>query len=532
MRETLSIKNQRIEVPADYDRLIQTITLCAPTQKIELDIDVTNKISLPAILESALLLVAQIETVSSTELANFFGLNEHERDVLVSDMIASDLVKYNDEGDLISTAKLIAQRRDGAVDNGISIEEVKNFRIFTYIDQCTGHIQPRSEEDSQKGLPLMTRVHNSKDYSQLLANQFDRFKACLPNNFAELKSPKAHLYRVNSAAVVHSGLPQQITLNIHAAHDPLKGIRLDTRLVDYKDENFSLVQKSGLIGKAIEWLTEQRSEYPSSTLEDYCELSCDEVIKRYIKHDYTSQRQYLNLPRLLHDRFWRKTSYNNQSMRMMIGPIYAPTSSNREMVLQWVQRQNMNKQMHQGIWLGADNELFGASLGLQSFVKEMNHELQKGERKSSLNLVFQADRRGPNYQATLQKGNSFGSRIDNNLMSFLQGKTDTHLEIMVFPGENGCGLILYHAQTDPNLGLGLDRLTLPVGYFTTDPDGVSFLWKILRSRIQSKVTQFNSDIEVNSINEQLECEPSKLDSMLVERSVQRLQALADKFNNK
>lgn len=97
MRETLSLKNRRIEVPADYDRLLQTITLCAPTQKIELDIDVTNKISLPAILESALLLVAHIETISSTELANFFGLNEHELDVLVSDMLASDLVKYNDE---------------------------------------------------------------------------------------------------------------------------------------------------------------------------------------------------------------------------------------------------------------------------------------------------------------------------------------------------------------------------------------------------------------------------------------------------
>ena len=531
MRETLSLKNQRIEVPADYDRLLQTITLCAPTQKIELDIDVTNKISLPAILESALLLVAHIETISSTELANFFGLNEHERDVLVSDMLVSDLVKYNDEGDLTSTAKLTAQRRDGAVDDGIVIEEVKNFRTFTYIDLCTGHIQPRSEEDPQKGLPLMTRTYNNKDYSQILANQFDRFKVCLPDSFAELKSPKTHLYRVNSATVIHSGLPQQITLNIHAAHDPLKGIRLDTRLVDYKDAHCSLVQKSGLVDTAIEWLKEQQNERPSSTLEDYCELACDDVIKRYIKQDYTSKRQYLDLPRLLHDRYLRKTSYNNQAIRMMIGPMYAPTSSNRETILQWVHRQSMNKQMHQGIWLGADHELFGASLSLQSFVKEMNCELQKGERNSSLNLVFQADKRGGlNYQATCEKKNTFIYRIDSNLLSYLEGKIDTHLEMMVFPGENGCGLIQYHAQIAPELGLG--RLTLPVGYFTTDPEVVSLLWNILRSRIQSKVTQFNTDTEVDCINEQLQCEPSKLDSMLVERSTMRLQALVDKFNNK
>ena len=529
MRETLSLKKQRIVVGADYDRLIQTITLCAPTQKVELDIDVTNKVSLPAILESALLLVAQIESISQTELANFFGLNTHEIDVLVSDIISSDLVKYNDEGDLTPTAKLIAQRRDGAVDNGISIEEVKNYRTFIYIDQCTGHIQPRSEEEHQKGLPLMTRMYNNKDYSQLLANQFDRFKTCLPDNFRELKSPKTHLYRVNSATVIHSGLPQQISLNIHAAHDPLKGIRLETRLIDYKDEHSSLIQKSGLFGTAIEWLTEPRGERPSSTLYDYCELSGDEVIKRYIKYDDVDQSQFIDLSKLLYDRLMHKTSYNNNAVRMMIGPIYAPTSGNRDTVIHWAQRQNMNKQMHQGIWLGADNELFGASLGLQSFVKDMNYELQKGNRKSSLNLVFKADKQGGNnYQATLHKGHTFGNRIEDNLMSFLEGKTDTHLEMMVFPGENGCGLIQYHARIDPGLGLG--RLTLPVGYFTTDPGSVNFIWEILRSRIMSKVTKFNSDIEFESINEQLECEPSQLGTMMTERSNRRLQALADKFN--
>jgi len=530
MRETLSIKSKRIEVPADYERLVQTITLCAPTQKIELDIDVTNKASLPAILESALLLISQIETVSSTELASFFGLNEHERDVLVSEIIESDLVKYNDEGDLASTAKLVAQRRDGAMDDGISIEEVKNFRTYAYIDLCTGHIQPPSKEGPQNGLPLMERSYNNKDYSQLLANQFDRFKTCLPERH-ELKKPKSRLYRVNSAAVVHSGLPQQVSLNIYAAHDPLNGIRLDTRLLDYKDEHCALVQKSGLIGKAIDWLNEERSEHPNSTLSDYCELANDRVIERYIKQNFTTGHQRLDLPKLLHDRLNRKTSYNNNAMRMIIGPIYAPTSTNRDMVLQWAQRQRRNKRMHQGIWLGADNELFGASLGFQSFIKEINQELEKGDRNSSLNLIFQADGRGgPNYHATIQKNNTFGARADGKLMSFLYGQTDTNLEMMVFPGENGCGFIQYHAQIDPKLGLG--RLTLPIGYFTTDPVQVNSLWEILRSRIKSKVTKFNNDIEVTNINEQLECEPNMLNNMLVDQSEQLLQALADKFNQK
>ncbi|MCE9850881.1 hypothetical protein L2728_21540 [Shewanella chilikensis] len=531
MRETLSLKNQRIDVPTDYDRLIQTITLCAPTQKIELDIDVTSNLSLPAILESALLLVAQIETISSSELANFFGLNEHELDVLVSDMVASDLVKYNDEGDLSATPKLIAQRRDGATDNGISMEEVKNFRTFTYIDQCTGYIQPKSEEDPQKGLPMLPRMYKGNDYCQVLANQFDRFKACLPERLSELKNPKTQLYRVNSASVVQSGLPQQITLNFHAAHDPLKGIRFDTRLVDYKEDHCALVQKSGLTDIAVEWLMQQKIKRPTSTLLDYCELAGDEVIKRYIKNDITGQRQHIDLIRLLHDRQLRKTSYGNQDIRMIIGPIYAPIASNRETIRQWVQRQSTNKRMHHGVWLGADNEFFGASLGLQSFIREMNNELQLGDRKSSLNLLFQANSQGTkNYQATLEKANTFGSRLENNLLSFSEGQTDSHLEILVFPGENGCALIQYHAQID--VGIGLGGLTVPIGYFTTDPERVMMLWNILRSRIRSKVTGFNNDTEATDINEQLECEAKNLDQMLIERSSQHLQALIDKFNSK
>src|SRR5690606_19305531 len=157
-------------------------------------------------------------------------------------------------------------RRDGAVDGGISIEEVEIFRTFTYIDHCTGHFQPRSEEIPQKGLPILDRAHNCKDYSQVLANHFDRFKVCLPVRFNALNSTKTQLYRINGASVVQSGLPQQISLNIYATHDPLKGIRFNTHLMDYKEEHLSLVQKSGLVDKAIEWLSENSNEQPTSTL--------------------------------------------------------------------------------------------------------------------------------------------------------------------------------------------------------------------------------------------------------------------------
>ena len=84
---------QPVELAADYDRLLQSITVLAPVQKISLDIDVTHKAALPAVLESALLLVAQLEIVSPSELGGFFGLADHERQVLVDEMIDTGLVR-------------------------------------------------------------------------------------------------------------------------------------------------------------------------------------------------------------------------------------------------------------------------------------------------------------------------------------------------------------------------------------------------------------------------------------------------------
>lgn len=219
LKGTLSItrSSTSIELPQDYDCLLQSITVCAPVQKISLDIDVTHKITLPAILESALLLVSQLEVVSPGELGGFFGLTDHERDVLVNEMIDTSLVIFNEEGNIATTKKLTAQRRENGIDEGITIEDVENFREFTYVDLCTGHIQPRSESDNQSGLPMLPRELNETDFSKILASQFHRFQRCLPDikSKQSLRSPKARLYRINRASVSQSGLQQQISLDIH-----------------------------------------------------------------------------------------------------------------------------------------------------------------------------------------------------------------------------------------------------------------------------------------------------------------------------
>lgn len=513
---------QPVELPADYNRLLQSITLLAPAQKVSLDIDVTHKATLPAVLESALLLVAQLETVSPSELGGFFGLADDERQVLVSEMIDTGLVRYNDEGDVVTTVKLTMQRREGASDEGIAIEDVENHRDFTFVDLCTGHIQPKCNADLQKGLPELARKINRSDFTSVITEQFRRFQVCLPDikSKSALRSSKARLYRVNRASVSQSGLKQQISLDIYAHSDPLSGIRLESRLMDYSSEHTRLMESSGLKTEAINWLHERELEAATTTLEDYCDLAKDVVIRRYIGGDGK-----LELGRLLHDRQHRKTGYGNSTtQRMIIGPAYA--APNRDTFIKWAERLPRQQRMHQGIWLGATHELFGASLGLESFIKQMNSELGKSERGSRLNLVFQCDE---GFRAQRLITNLFNSRTDDSLRLFKEGRSESHLEILVFPGENGMALVQYHAALDPSLGYA--GLTLPIGYFTTDPEQVAQLWGQVQQRIQSPLRPADQpDVVLNSLDQQLGCTSAELAQLLVDNSEEKLKNLVAKFN--
>ncbi|MGD1452518.1 hypothetical protein [Vibrio harveyi] len=520
---TLNRKTQRpVVLPDDYDRLLQSITLLAPAQKISLDIDVTHKATLPAVLESALLLVAQLETVSPSELGGFFGLADDERQVLVDEMIDTGLVRYNDQGDIATTTRLTMQRREGASDEGIAIEDVENHRDFTFVDLCTGHIQPKCNADLQKGLPELARKINRNDFTDLISEQFRRFQVCLPDIKSKraLRSSKARLYRVNRASVGQSGLKQQVSLDIHAHSDPLNGVRLDARLMDYSSENTRLMENSGLKAEAINWLHQRELEPTTSTLEDYCDLAQDTVVRRYI-----GRRGKLDLGRLLHDRQRRKTGYaNSKTQRMMIGPVYVAT--NRDTLINWAKRLPRNQKVHQGVWLGATNELFGASLGLGAFIKQMNSELRDGERSSRLNLAFQCD---SDYRSQRLLTNMFGNRTDDSLRIFQEGCSESHLEILVFPGEHGMAVVQYHAALDPSLGFA--GLTLPIGYFTTDPEQVAHLWTQVQNRIQSPVkspAQFGAVLE--ELDQQLSCTSTELTQLRVNNSDEKLKKLLKKFN--
>ncbi|CAH1217848.1 conserved hypothetical protein [Vibrio harveyi] len=463
------------------NRLVQAISIGVPLQRVDLDLDVSSKVALPALQETSLLLVSQLDAISPIELAGYFNLNSHEIEVLVSELIRTDLVKFNDEGDLVETLQLSTIKRQNSGELGIAIEEVVNHNESTYIDLVTGFIQPRSESNIQRGLPTIERKINEKDFSEYITKQFRRFQACLPHSKYELKSDSTRLYRVNHALAAGS-LLQIVSLNIKATSDPLMGISLESDVIDYNADNMLLLEQSGLPQVVHNWLATREHDPYTVSGQDYCDIARDNVLGKYIDHTNT-----LDLKQLLIDRVRKKTGYGEaRETNMLIGPIYTP--SNRQIIEQWLIRRSVKERMSQGIWLGATNELFGASLGFSNFIADINKQLQEGDRNSALNLCY---RKSPKNIGRELQGR-FNTRTNGQLHTFDYGTSDSHMEILVFPGERGCALIQFHAKVSNEFGF--KGLTIPVGYFTTNSERVAYLWKVVQNRIQSnELRRFKSD---------------------------------------
>ena len=158
----------------------------------------------------------------------------------------------------------------------------------------------------------------------------------------------------------------------------------------------------------------------------------------------------------------------------------------------------------------------------------MNTELGSGERNSRLNLAFQCDE---GFQARRLITNLFNSRTDDSLRIFQKGRSESHLEMLVFPGERGIAVVQYHAVLDQSLGYA--GLTLPIGYLTTDPEQVAQLWSQVQQRILSPLRSADQpEVALEDLDQQLGCSSAGLAQLLVENAEKKLKNLMDKFNQR
>ncbi|WEI14048.1 hypothetical protein PX668_01645 [Acinetobacter soli] len=85
--------------------LFDVITILVPVKKFKIDFEFTTKTTVPAIIETTINLSGILGEINRDEIISYFGLNNRECDVLISDTIKTGYVSLNDEGGLTVNSK-------------------------------------------------------------------------------------------------------------------------------------------------------------------------------------------------------------------------------------------------------------------------------------------------------------------------------------------------------------------------------------------------------------------------------------------
>lgn len=221
-----------------FERDIQNLSFLVPARIYDADFDITKKVPIPALIESCIKVVSEVNTITPRQIQVFFGLNDVERETLINQVINTGWVVFNDNGELEATKRLLEWSNDSA---DLEFVETLAFSEKIVLDLLTNHIQPRSEMLPFKGLPKILHSDVNRDdisIDNLFSNQFTRFKDCTNNS--HIKHPRSNLYRIRSIKSLRvSEIILAVKLTIK--HDDFKGYFIDGKLISHNENNSKLI---------------------------------------------------------------------------------------------------------------------------------------------------------------------------------------------------------------------------------------------------------------------------------------------------
>ncbi|MDC4545661.1 hypothetical protein OHV61_18545, partial [Acinetobacter baumannii] len=334
-----------------FERDIQNLSFLVPARIYDADFDITKKVPIPALIESCIKVISEVNTISPRQIQVFFGLNEVERETLINQVLNTGWVIFNENGELEATKKLLEWSNDSS---DLEFVETLAFSEKIVVDLLTNHIQPRSEMFPFKGLPKILHSDVNRDdmsIDNLFSNQFTRFKDCTNNS--HIKHPRSNLYRIRS---IKSLRVSEIILGIKFTikYDDFKGYYIDGKLVSHNENNGKLISSSGLYSQIIDYISNLPKLHSHSlSFQNYCDITKDHVLKNY----YNYEEEYFNLVKYLNDRKERKTGYGNQETSALIGPIYLDPNNKLK---NYLYSLNEDEMLPLAIWKPANSSLFGA----------------------------------------------------------------------------------------------------------------------------------------------------------------------------
>lgn len=454
-------------------RLCNTISLLVPAQTYHVNCGWTKEVSLPVVEEYTCRLLLALQEVLPGDIQEYFGLSKREVEVLVETLVHNKLAVYSNDGHLAPSPMLL-DRTKGNPNVAASLTKYEECIEEPVIELLTLSVMPKSRYNSSRfGLYEIPIPHEHKSLStnQVAETFGSQYRAYLDTaRQQDRDSKRKRLYKVGACEI---GRPVQIPVDIDiwllpsSTGDVQVIKRASEKVGDIRQRPLSMELES----RISDYLSGIKLSTGGLSLTEFCRVFYDIVLNRYVDGDD------LDINRWLMDHHLRKTGYDNQNTRAMIGPIYV--NNNRITITKTLQELAKNwkeGESHNALWLSSSVPLWAANSALLTeFCGKVAKQLSE-ERKArgKITALLPADDVNDIYR--LRK--AYHSRIPNGL-GFKGQDLQDNVEVFLIPGQ--LAVVQYHFQPSQE-----SAVTVPVGYLTHDPERLKMVESFLSHRLQHR----------------------------------------------
>ncbi|MCW8331877.1 hypothetical protein MD588_24050 [Photobacterium sp. SDRW27] len=454
-------------------RLGNLMTVLIPARSYNINCAWTMEKLMPGIELFSCRMLLIFDQLFPSELQNYFGLNDREREVLLDNLLESRLITITPDGYIEASPFLRkhAQHNDGKP----TLVKYQERTEEVALDLLTLSVRkPQSLRREMNGLPeLLPKGKvgvNTEQVIEAFSQQFRHYLMLSRNN--EHERQRTQLYKVMGC---HSNAMVQIPVDIEFNYAPFAGGEPQKFTHSFERVGGHRLPLSNELESHIaDYLGGQQIEQTGLSCEEYCEQVRDPVLAHFANNyqfDYSSW---------MLAREKRQTGYGTTLTTGMLGPVYLPDNSRRFLSeLRTALRSIEELPAPKVIWYSSGVPLWAANASqLTRFNSDLTDILAgMTEKPTKLTLLHASDDKAQS-QKTKRK---YQNRFANGIGLSSHARFD-RMELLLIPGV--IGLVQYHGQ--PNAD---SSVTVPIGYITTEPERLQLLENLVATRVENALAR-------------------------------------------
>lgn len=447
-------------------RVGNRLTVLIPARQFSINCAWTQEKSLPAIELFSCRLILTFEKVLPSEIQEFFGLTNREREELLDSLYEKRLASLDEEGYVMPSPLLYSQKRNK---NGTPMlveykEQTESvvFELLTLSIRKAQGIKPFMFGLPEIPIPSNNKNPKSNDVIDAFSSQFRSYMDISRKNDNEKK--RSNLYKVmscSSESLLQIPVDIEFTYDFNDNAEPIKKINSFERLSGTQSRPLNNLLESHI----ADFLSSLEVSNHNASIESYCKTVNDNVLKNHIRDGKLDYSAWLNA------RSQRKTGYGTPETTALFGPLYL--SENRTTTLEWIRRSLRDvepRKIKNALWLASGVPLWGVSAEpIDEFTSRLQDIMGSFSEQASI-VIFH---HGVDKNDSWKCRNRFHRLINCGIMT---PRSLDNIEIFLIPGIYAA--VQYHGQPNSN-----SSITVPIGYQTHDPHRLEQLESFFRLRL-------------------------------------------------